>query len=372
MRFASLYSGCGGLDLGLASAGFELDLACEISEPAAATLRALPGADLGPWNEARDRLAAGEVTCGDVHDLLNSGRLRGYRRRGLDLLAGGPPCQPFSVAGNMDPDDERAQLVYRFLDAVAQARPAAFIMENVPALMLPRCRPVLGRLCNQAQHLGYRTFQLIASASHHGVPQARKRLFFTGIRSEAPVPAPQLPPRHPGATALAALRELHAAPMGPDHEAGARITLAKVPVLRSSPYAGMLLNGGGRVMDLRRPAPTLPATMGGNRTPVIDLSQLEEQQEDEKKKKAVPWIEGYHAALMAGQPPLPSLPPGARLRRLTVREAAALSGFPPFYPLHGAATEQFRQVGNAVPPPLGRAVGLAVARALGAATLEPW
>lgn len=360
MRFISLFAGCGGLDLGLAEAGFQLVLANEASKGAAAVLRTVPEADLGEWNGARDRLKGGEVVTGDVHDLLNSERLREYQ--GIDLVCGGPPCQGFSVAGYMDPDDERSQLVFRFMDAVGQARPRAFIMENVAALAGSRWKLVLDRLRRQAGGLGYKSWVAVANARSHGVPQDRERMFLVGLRPG--LAAPRLPARQEPPGALAALRAVHAAPAGPDSVPNARITLARNPVLRQSPYAGMLLNGGGRVIDLRRPAPTLPATMGGNRTPVIDLGQLEDD--------AAPWIEGYHADLMAGEPPLARLPASARMRRLSLREAAALSAFPPHYPFSGSATQQFRQVGNAVPPPLARAVGEAVARSLGGATLEPW
>lgn len=367
MRFISLFSGCGGLDLGLAGAGYELALANEVNKAAYETLLYVPGANLGEWNAARDRLAPGKVVCGDVHDLLNSRRLRDYQ--GIDLIAGGPPCQGFSQAGLQDPEDERSQLVFRFMDAVDQVRPSAFLMENVPALASTRWRLVLDGLRATARRLGYQSWVLIANAQSYGVAQDRRRMFFIGLKATMKMPAPVLPAHELTVSALEQLTWLHGRdgrrPRGQDFAVPARITLAKNPVLRKSPYAGMLLNGAGRVIDLRRPAPTLPATMGGNRTPVIDLNQLLDGD--------VPWIEEYHASLVTNVPASrPFSEAVKRMRRLTFREAAALSGFPPFYPFQGSHAEQFRQAGNAVPPHLGCAVGEAVARSLRAATLKLW
>jgi DNA (cytosine-5)-methyltransferase 1 len=119
----------------------------------------------------------------------------------------------------------------------------------------------------------------------------------------------------------------------------------------------MMFNGQGRLVNLDAPAQTLPATMGGNRTPVIDLHQLEH-------RGRRPWLAGYHEHLMAGGEPLAELPPEARMRRLSVEEAAAIQSFPRGMRFQGPQTARFRQVGNAVPPLLAWHVGQAVMRSL--------
>ena len=117
----------------------------------------------------------------------------------------------------------------------------------------------------------------------------------------------------------------------------------------------MLFNGQGRPLNLDAPAPTLPASMGGNRTPIIDQEQLD--------SGADPWVVGYHHRLWDEQrKPLRRVP--ARLRRLTVEEAAAIQTFPIGMRWQGTLSQQFRQIGNAVPPTLAYHVAAAIRLAL--------
>jgi DNA (cytosine-5)-methyltransferase 1 len=116
----------------------------------------------------------------------------------------------------------------------------------------------------------------------------------------------------------------------------------------------MLFNGQGRPLDLEAPALTLPATMGGNRTPIIDQQTLEDGSE--------PWVVDYHRRLWAGEPPVTKIPP--RLRRLSVQEAMALQTFPSTWTLAGSQSSQYHQIGNAVPTRLGYHVALSLLAAL--------
>jgi DNA (cytosine-5)-methyltransferase 1 len=125
--------------------------------------------------------------------------------------------------------------------------------------------------------------------------------------------------------------------------------------MRPSAHRGSLLfNGSGRVLDLDAPAKTLPASMGGNATPIIDQAELTDGAE--------PWVIGYHAHLAAGGKPYTEVP--ARMRRLTVEEAAALQTFPAWWKWRGPQGARFKQIGNAVPPNLAEHVARAVIAAL--------
>lgn len=268
-------------------------------------------------------------------------------------------CQGFSVAGRMDPDDPRSRHVFGFLDVVARVRPRAFVMENVAALARNRrWAEVIAQLASTAA-ADYDTALIVLNASHWGVPQARERMFLVGLpRGSGPLQMPSPPTAEVPPSVGSVLEKMpQGGTAGNASLCTARITMAKVPVLRLSPFAGMLFNGQGRPIDLNRPAPTLPASMGGNRTPIIDLDQLEHG--------SVPWVVGYHHRLMSErQPPLAELPPDARLRRLTVEEAAAIQTFPRDLQWCGPQTARFRQVGNAVPPVLAWHVATAVRAAL--------
>jgi len=338
LSFVSLYSGCGGMDLGFRDAGFRPIWSNDIDPVAVETYKTvLPG----------HTATAGDIAT--IQDLPGFGD--------ADLVIGGPPCQGFSVAGRMDPNDPRSRHVHTFMDVVARICPKAFVMENVKALAVnSRWGQIREHLQERASALGFSTDLFLLNASHFGVPQARERMFLIGIQRElgsptAPTPSTkQAPP-----TLRSALETLPPyGHEGNDSVCAAKITLAKAPVLRRSPWAGMLFNGAGRPMDLDRPAPTLPASMGGNKTPIIDQDQL--------TNDAKSWVESYHDHLWSGGKPRRRVP--STLRRITVQEAAAIQTFPNDMAFSGSQSAHYRQIGNAVPPRLAFHVALAVRNSL--------
>jgi DNA (cytosine-5)-methyltransferase 1 len=354
LSFVSLYSGCGGLDLGFARAGFRPVWANDFDQYAVDTYNRIPKVEDEEWREAAARFEGHQAVCGDVRDLtseLSAGM--------ADLVIGGPPCQGFSVAGRMDPNDPRSKHVFEFLSIVGRVRPRAFVMENVAGLARNRrWSDIIARM-REFAGADYQVGLHVLNASHWGVPQARERMFLVGLPKSGPaLEFPEAPTRAAPPSAGELLRGMPpAGRTGNESICSARVTLAKNPVKRLSPFAGMLFNGQGRLIDLRRPAPTLPASMGGNRTPIIDLDQLE--------RDRLPWIVDYHRrVVLEGLPPLKTVPSSAHMRRLTVEEAAALQSFPRDLDWQGPKSARYRQVGNAVPPRLAFHVAGAVRHAL--------
>ncbi|MDO4900121.1 DNA cytosine methyltransferase [Actinomyces sp.] len=341
----SLFSGAGGMDIGFSAAGIDAVLANEIDPDAADAYISNPKY-LNP-----------DAMCrGDVYDLLDS--IGEYR--GVDVVYGGPPCQGFSVAGKMNPDDERSRLIWAFMDVIRKTGPRLFVMENVKALgTLTKWEAVRAELVGRAEVLGYGHASLILNASDFGVPQARERFFFVGVQGvDSESVRSDLTKaldfrRVPGKTVREALRAVPRLGTSGNTEAStAQLRLAKNPILRRSPYDGSLLfNGRGRPTRVDAVAKTLPAQMGGNHTPIIDQALLE-------NPLGFDWVADYHSKLIAGaitpQEAERSIP--GSLRRLSVAEAAALQTFPADYHFAGRQNKQYRQIGNAVPCRLAQAL----------------
>ncbi|WP_322354115.1 DNA cytosine methyltransferase [Paratractidigestivibacter sp.] len=347
-KFVSLYSGAGGLDLGFIAAGFEPIFANDINADATATYKAA----MEIISKRKGLSCTHEVVTGDIRQVETL-----PAKGSADLVIGGPPCQGFSVAGKMDPNDPRSRHVFDFLGMVERVQPRAFVMENVKALAEnKRWAGTIADIRKKAEEIGYKTNLKVLNSADYGVPQARERMFLVGFKGEDVVyeyPEPSV------STPVTVAEALHRLPPigapGNDEVCTAKITPAKTPILRQSPFAGMLFNGQGRPMDVNRPAPTLPATMGGNRTPIVDQNTLENSSEQ--------WVVGYHASLMAGGAVTAFVP--SNLRRISVQEAAAIQTFPSDMPWQGSQSSRYRQIGNAVPPKMAFAVAKSVAEALG-------
>ena len=321
-----LFAGAGGLSLGLEQAGFSIVRAVEFDRDAAAT-----------YSMAHP---ATTVCVNDIADLSFSD-LRGR----VALVAGGPPCQPWSSGGLRRAEDDPRNGLPQFLRVIEETRPEAVLMENVAGLAAGSRRPYLDAFMARLEQLGFTVRLTVLAAPAYGVPQKRVRLFVVATRgSAAQVP----PPSHGPGTSLRfrpAGEVIASTPTGAPNRA--IVTYARNPDLRPDPYDGHLFNGGGRPIDLAKPSPTLLASMGGNKTPWVDTLGV---------------VPSYHRHLRAGGAPRNGLVPGAR--RITVEEASLLQGFPPSARFAGPRSSQYRQVGNAVPPPLAAAVARQLATAL--------
>jgi DNA (cytosine-5)-methyltransferase 1 len=327
VRVLDLFCGAGGLSLGVEEAGFEIAAGAEWDPDACETFaKAHPTADVWP----------GDVNAMDFR------RLRGE----IEVVVGGPPCQPWSSGGKRlgtaDPRDGWPA----FLRALAQVRPIAFVAENVAGLAAGARCSAFRALLAELEALGFTVAHGVLDAADHGVPQRRRRLFVVGARS-GPVPLPAA--TYGGAAGRpwrTAGEVVDDEPCGPPNRSV--VTYARAPDVRPNPYDGHVYNGGGRPIDRSRPAPTLLASMGGNKTPWVDTLGV-----------VVP----YHAHLLAGGEPRAGIVAGAR--RITIDEAARLQSFPDAMPFAGRSSSCYRQIGNAVPPRLAAAVGAELARAVG-------
>ncbi|MBR6028787.1 MAG: DNA cytosine methyltransferase [Clostridia bacterium] len=339
----SLFSGAGGLDVGFEKAGFETVFANEFDHDAAEA-----------WRINRPQTAHVMVE-GDIHDHI--GDLVAFR--GADVLFGGPPCQGFSVAGKMDPNDERSQLVWLFMDAVEQVRPKVFVMENVAALgTLDKWKSVRDGIVERGQVLGYRVSYKVHHTPDYGVPENRDRIIIIGVNETIGDTQRFYERLSTFRASPVTAREaiLSAGKFGSKENpqtCTANVSLASHPVMRRSPYAGMLVNGAGRPIDLNGIAPTLPASMGGNKTPIVDEVSLYDA--------SVPnWFETYHAGLLNGTMTPASIQVPNTIRRLTIKECAAIQTFPAGYQFSGKKTKQYKQIGNAVPCQFAEAVANSV------------
>jgi DNA (cytosine-5)-methyltransferase 1 len=306
-------AGAGGQALGLEQAGFGHVACVEIDEQACATLRHnRPG-----WNVIED----------DLRTVVHARGLEEHH--GCDLLAGGVPCPPFSLAGKqLGPDDER-DLFPTILDLTEQLRPRAVMIENVRGLLAARFdayrRVILARL----DELGYgRAEWQLLQASDYGVPQLRPRAILVALRDDVegtwewPEPDPSAAP-----TVGDALVDL----MGRE----------------GWPFADEWAKRAARV------APTLVGGSKKHGGPDLGPTRA-------KREWAAMGCDGKGIANAAPGPDAPvGHPP-----RLTVRMAARLQGFPDDWNFMGRKTAQYRQIGNAFPPPVAYAVGARIAAAL--------
>lgn len=334
----SLFSGAGGMDVGFSGAGFNTVWANDIDKDACETFRLNHSAP---------------IECGGIESLLeNLATLTN-----VGCVFGGPPCQGFSVAGKMDAHDPRSKLIWSFMQAVDLVRPKCFVMENVKALAtLSKFEAVRTELFKTAAEIGYFSTLLVLNSKDFGVPQNRERMFFIGFQSEQYAKNVEQAIQQyicSAPTVGDVIRPLGRAgnPNNP-RVCNARITNAAKPVLRKSPYAGMMFNGQGRPINPDGFASTIAASMGGNRTPIIDEEHL--------YNGAKSYIESYHLHLMNGGAPKSMNDVPSNLRRLTIDEALLIQTFPNDYNFAGKTSSIWRQIGNAVPCKLAQAVASGV------------
>lgn len=307
-------AGAGGQALGLDQAGFAHRALVEIEKDFCATL----ALNRPQWN----------VINGGVENFS------GLLYTGTDLLAGGVPCPPFSKAGKQLGAEDERNLFPEAIRLVDEIRPRAVMLENVRGLMDAVFEDYRRYIAGEIGRLGYETDWRLLNASDFGVPQLRPRVVFVAIRkagrgARAAFAWPE-PGRYRAPTVGEALRDLMAADGWPGADAWAACADSVGPTL----VGGSKKHGG----------PDLGPT---------------------RARKA--W-----AALSVDGRGLADAPPPADfvgMPRLTTRMAARIQGFPDTWQFAGKKTSTYRQIGNAFPPPVARAVGEQIAQCLSARKL---
>jgi DNA (cytosine-5)-methyltransferase 1 len=319
----SLFSGGGGLDLGFERAGFRHVASFDTLAPAGETLRA---------NRPNWEVHSGED--GDVRAV----KWRRYRGE-LAVLHGGPPCQPFSVAGRQRGHQDERNMLPEFVRAVDESQPLAFVCENVPALAGPKFAPYLKREFLDPLSERYRVTSFKLSAHDFGVPQLRHRVFFVGFRRAKDAKRFAVPGLTHRADHLAPSLQPPATPEPLHDTMGARCALG-LPDIRIDALA-----------------PTLRSTLTGPRHTTSILSSVSAQRAWGELQI---WPNGVAKSRAAAA----RFPAENGHTRLAVADCAVLQGFPPWWRFEGAVYMSLGQIGNSVAPPVAYRVALAVARAL--------
>ena len=364
-----LFAGAGGLSLGFEQAGFDIEAAIEIDPVHCATHE---------FNFSNSR-----AICASVVDLTGAEirRRADLGKTDIDVVFGGAPCQGFSLMGKRALDDQRNQLVFHYVRLVGELQPKFCVFENVKGLTLGKHVQFLDELIVALGDAGYNLLlpYRVLNASDFGVPQDRRRLFLIGARKDQAIP--DYPdPVNQTTTVWDAIGDL------PDADQFAElVALDSVATIWTSEsiYAkrmrGMARDptnfGYGRHFDFSTLTSSLRtehtalsqqrflATENGDTEPISRFKKLHP---DGLCNTLRAGTDSARGAFTSPRPIHPFLP-----RVITVREAARLHSYPDWFRFHTTKWHGFRQIGNSVPPLLGRAVALKIIAALGLTPERP-
>lgn len=309
MNSIEICAGGGGQALGLEQAGFgHIDLV-EYEAPACATLRL----NRPNW----------QVIEGDVR------KYSAAHLKGIELIAGGVPCPPFSHAGKQLGADDERDMFPEALRLVEESLPSAVMLENVRGLLDPRFEDYRNSVLAVLNKLGYEAEWKLLQASDFGVPQLRPRSILVGLKRDIA-----------------------------RHFSWPEAGLVKAPLVGDVLYDLMAAEGWKGAKTWRTKAQAIAPTLvgGSKKHGGPDLGPTRARKAWEALS-----VDGRGLADAPPQKDFEGLP------RLTVRMTARIQGFPDSWQLSGKKTAAYRQVGNAFPPPVAKAVGERIAAAINAA-----
>lgn len=363
-----LFSGAGGLSLGFEQAGFNVAASVEIDPIHSATHH---------YNFPNAR-----AICRSVVDLSGAELriLAGLEDVDIDVVCGGAPCQGFSTIGKRALDDPRNQLVFHYCRLVAELRPKYAVFENVRGLTFGAHKAFLTEVVETLQGSGYKVLlpYRVLNAADFGVPQDRKRLFLIAARRGIALPA--YPACSPGVTVVEAIADLPDADSFDELLQGdcvaARCTKGSIYARKmrgelidehdfSHPrrWNPKLLTSSARTAHTQQSRERFARTPTGSVEPISRFLKLDPAGVCNTLRAGTDSARG---AFTSPRPIHPTLP-----RVITVREAARLHSYPDWFRFHATKWHGFRQIGNSVPPLMGRAVAAQLMSAMGVRPRKP-
>ena len=349
MNVIDLFCGVGGMSHGLEMAGFKTVLGVE-KDPDIAEGFKLNHPDA-------------ECLVGDITRLRHADYLKALKGKKVDVIVGGPPCQGFSQKGKrLSLEDERNFLFRYFVRTVADFKPKAFVIENVPNLLSTAEGFFFQQIKESFEKIGYTVSAKIIVASDYGVPQNRRRAVIVGMREGKEFVFPKENPHK--VTVGDAIGDLPCLKSGEGDE------FFKYPSKPSNAYQTLLRKGSKGVHNhvstnhsqiaLKRLA-LIPENGGKEHLPKHHLTKsiYSGTWTRLKAHEQAPTITTRFDTPSSGQFTLPK-----QDRCLTVREAARIQSFPDSFIFTGGKSTQMLQVGNAVPPLMAFAIGKELMKAL--------
>ncbi len=363
-----LFAGAGGLSLGFEQAGFDIAASVEID----------------PIHSAvhHHNFPQSKAICRSVVGLSGAEmrRLAGLGDADIDAVCGGAPCQGFSTIGKRALDDPRNSLVHHFCRLVHELQPRYAVFENVRGLTQGAHKAFLDELIEALEASGYQVLKpyRVLNAADHGVPQDRKRLFLIAARTGQALPSYPMPIAK--VTVEQALGDLPDADLFDELLNSDHVHAALG--LRSA-YAARLRGEREDPTDFSHPRLWNPKLLtSSTRTAHTDLSRSRFMATEPGKIEPISRFlrldstsvcntlragtDSARGAFTSPRPIHPHLP-----RVITVREAARLHSYPDWFRFHATKWHGFRQIGNSVPPLLGRAVASQLIAAMGLLPRKP-
>jgi DNA (cytosine-5)-methyltransferase 1 len=365
-----LFAGAGGLSLGFEQAGFDVRAAVEIDPIHCATH------EYNFPNCATICASVSDIGASDIR------RAAGIDKSSINVVFGGAPCQGFSLIGHRVLDDPRNRLIKEFVRLTVELDAKYFVFENVKGLTIGAPRRILEETVAEFQAHGYDVLlpYRVLNAADFGVPQDRRRLFLIGAQKGLPLPGYPAAGAKLRTTVWDAIGDL---PDADQYDELLEDDATRAKFGKASAYAAFLRGLRRDPSDLSHPRAWNPRLLTSSmRTEHTHVSQRRFKATKHGEVEPISRFlkldpAGVSNTLRAGTgsdkgaftSPRPIHPEAPRC--ITVREAARLHSYPDWFRFHGTKWHGFRQVGNSVPPLLGRVVAAQLATVLGVSATAP-